>query len=217
MNAITKKDSGTFVVNGVEYNDYPPPDKLIKVMKKCRAEELISQGTMRFGNLEEYRKWENEVLGDINDGNGMYTMKGHEYNTGSANEIFAWCSSLATISNKRVLEIAESNNYECTIEISSPLELFQRISKALTTEYNGDFILHCGPVAYDRGSEVDKGILNSQQFHFNVFQKGTNFQEDSEYRLSLTNYSLKKNYGIGVFVNIGNCSDIVQIKELPTC
>jgi len=217
MNEITKTVSGTFVVNAVEYNDYPPPGKIIKVMKKCRAEELVSRGTMRFGNLEEYRKWENQVLGDINDGNGMYTTNGHEYNTGSANEVYAWCSSLPTISNKRILEIANSNKYGCIVEISSPLELFQRISKTLTAKYHGDFILHCGPVAYNRGSEVDKDTLNSQQFHFNIFQKGTNFQDDNEYRLSLTNYSLKKNYGSGVFVHIGNCSDIVWIRELPIC
>lgn len=217
MNEITKTDSGTFIVNGVEYNGYPPPGKLIKVMKKCRAEELVSRGIMRFGNLEEYRKWENKILGDINDGNGMYTMNGHEYSTGSANEVFAWCSSLPAISNKRILEIANSNKYECIVEISSPIELFQRISKALTAEYNGDFILHCGPVAYDRGSEVDNETLNNQQFHFNVFQKSTNFQDDNEYRLSLTNYSLKKNYGSEVFVHIGNCSHFLQIKELPTC
>lgn len=214
MNGIIKTDSGTFLVNGVEYNDYPPPGKLIKVMKRCRAKEFISHGTMRFGYLEEYRKWENEVLGDVNDGNGMYTMNGHEYNTGSANEVFAWCSSLPAISDKRILEIANSNKYECIVEISLPLELFQRISKALAIEYNGDFVLHCGPVSYDRGSEVDKETLNNQQFHFNVFQKGTKFQDDEEYRLSITNYSLKKIYDNGVFVHIGNCSDIVQIKEL---
>lgn len=216
MNKVTKTDSGTFIVNGIEYNAYPPSGKLIKVMKRCRAEEFISHGTMRFGNLEEYRKWENEVLGDVNDGNGMYTMNGHEHSTGAANEVFAWCSSLPAISNKRILEIANSNKYECIVEISSPLELFQRISKSLISEYNGDFVLHCGTVSYDRGSEIDKETLNNQQFHLKVFQKGTKFQDDKEYRLSITNYSLKKLYGSGVFVHIGSCSDIVQIKELPT-
>lgn len=215
MDNITKTDSGTLIVKGIEYNTYPPPGKLIKVMKKARAKEFISHGTLRFGSLEEYRKWENEVLGDVNDGNGMYTMDGHEYNTGSANEVFAWCLSLPEISKKRILEIANSNNYDCFVVIDSPLELFQRISKALGDEYNGDFILHCGPVSYGRGSEVDKVTLNNQQFHFNVFQKRTQYQDDKEYRLSITNYSLKNRYGSGVFAHIGNCSDIVHINELP--
>ncbi len=217
MVGIIKTGMETLLVKGVEYNEYPPPVKLVKVMKRCWADELISKGAMRFGNLEVYRSWENKILGDENDGNGMYTMKGHQYNTGSANEVFAWCTSFPEISDKRILEIAKSNNYDCIVEINSPLELFQRISRALGNEYNGDFILHCGPVSYDRGSEVDKEALNSQQFHFNVFQKGINFQGDNEYRLSITNYSLKKNYGSVVFVHIGNCSDIVEIKELPTC
>jgi len=206
----------TVTVNNIEYNNYPPPERLIKVMKRDWAEKLVSQGSMRFGNLVEYREWENKVLGDINDGNGMFTMGGHEYHTDSANEVFAWCTSLATISNERVFEIAKSGQYECLVEISSPLELFKRISQYLKTKYNEDFTFHCGPVSYDRGSPVDKIALNSQQFHFNVFQKDKKFQSDSEYRLSITNCSLKKNYGSSVLVNIDSCSDIIQIKELPT-
>jgi hypothetical protein len=215
MMKISKTESGTLIVDGIEYNAYPPPGKLIKVMKRCRAEEFISQGTMRFGNLKEYRKWENKILGDENDGNGMYAMNGHQYNTGSVNEVFAWCTSLPEISNKRIREIAKSNNYDCIVEIISPLELFRRISKSLGGKYKGDFILHCGNVSYDRGYEVDKATLNNQQFHFNVFQKGTHFKSDKEYRLSITNYSMKTKYDECVFVTIGDCHDIIELKDLP--
>jgi hypothetical protein len=170
---------------------------------------------MRFGNLEGYRRWENKILGDENDGNGMYTMNGHPYNTGSANEVFAWCTSLQEISDKRILEIAKSNDYDCIVEIKSPLKLIERISVSLQSNYHGNLILHCGNVKYDRGREVDKETLNNQQFHFNVFQKNNKFQEDKECRLSITNYSLKKVYGDYVCFDIGNCSDLIKVKELP--
>jgi hypothetical protein len=215
MNQINKTDSGTFFVEGVEYNDYPPPEKLIKVMKKSYAEEFISKGTMRFGSLESYRKWENKELGDVNDGIGMYAINGHEFTTGSANEVFAWCASKPSISSERVLEIAKESDYECIVEIISPIKLIRRIVKKLHFFLNEIYILHCGSISYDRGSEIEKQILNSQKFHYNVFQKRIKFCVDKEYRLSITNYLQGNYHRDSFFVHLGNCSDIVQIKDLP--
>ena len=76
MADIIKTQTGTFYSEkeGVEYNEYPPPGKLIKVMKKFWAEKLRLKGAIRFGNLEEYRNWENEILGDANDGKVLATQ-----------------------------------------------------------------------------------------------------------------------------------------------
>ena len=117
MAGMIKTQTGTLYSKkeGVEYNEDPPPDKLVKVMKKRWAEELRLKGAIRFGNLEEYRNWENEILGDANDGKGMYVMNGDEYHTDSMNEIYAWCASLPGISHRRILEIAKSNNYDCVV------------------------------------------------------------------------------------------------------
>ena len=73
MAYISKTQTGTYYLKegGVEYNEYLPPAKWVKVMKKRWAEELRLKGTIRFGNLEEYRNWENPILGDKNDGQGM--------------------------------------------------------------------------------------------------------------------------------------------------
>ncbi|MDY6903286.1 MAG: hypothetical protein SWH61_01250 [Thermodesulfobacteriota bacterium] len=146
--------SKTMIVNGVEYNTYPPPSALVKVMKSRWAKELISFGSIRFGSLKSYREWENDILGDTNDGKGMFRMMGHPYNAGSINPVYAWCTSFPSITAERI-------------------------------------------------------------FLFNVFQKDPSFAPDMEYRLSLTDISLKPELKPEMILSIGDCSDIVTIEELP--
>lgn len=183
-----KTQSGTYLADGIEYNEYPPTNKLIKVMHLQWAMELIQNGLIRFRNLEYYRQWENAQLGDPNDGNGLYHLDGHPMQAGSVNDVFAWCLSLPEISKARLLEMAKPDNYDCIITIKAPEEMFRRIQRYLQQNSRG-FSLHCGRVRYDRGSEVDKVTLNAQKFHYNVFQKAARFQEDKEYRVSIVDYA----------------------------
>ncbi len=62
---------------------------------------------------------------------------------------------------------------------------------------------------------MDKRTLNSQKFHFNVFQKDPSFAPDMEYRLSLTDTSLRPQQKNLVDLAVGDCSDILSIEELP--
>jgi hypothetical protein len=103
MNNLIYTKSGT-VINkddGIEYNCYPPPQSLIKVMDRHWAKQLKEIGLIRFGSLEYYQKWENGVLGDPNDGKGLLHMNGHPYRMSSSNPVFVWCTSLQNISNTR--------------------------------------------------------------------------------------------------------------------
>ena len=226
MADIIKTQKGTFYSEkeGVEYNEYPPPAKLIKVMKKRWAEELKLKGAIRFVSLEEYRKWENSILGDTNDGKGMYVMSGHEYHTDSMDEIYAWCASLPGISHRRILDIAESSDYDCLVEIKCARKFIERISKSLHSKdrRNSTLHLHCGKVQYNRGDKVSIGTLNNQKFHFNIFQKSSTFREDKEYRLSLTRVPIIPCTRTGhlepeyISLHIGNCSYIITIKKLSS-
>ncbi|MDO9263134.1 MAG: hypothetical protein Q7U02_04150 [Desulfosalsimonadaceae bacterium] len=211
---ITTTKSGTMIVNGVEYNTYPPPSALVKVMKSRWAKELIAYGNMRFGSLESYREWENAILGDPNDGKGRLHMMGHPYDTDSANPVHAWCSSFPTITADRTLLLAEHGDYDCVVRIRDPLLLIQRVQNILVRS-SKEMYLHCSIVSYNRGEEVNKRILNSQKFHFNVFQKDTYFAPDMEYRLSLTDTSLKPKMKPDVILPVGDCSDIITIEDLP--
>jgi len=214
MAKLNRTQSGTIIVDGVEYNTYPPPEKLVKVMARRWAEVLLSNGAMRFGSLEYYRKWENDALGDPNDGEGMLRMKEHQYNVGSSNPVYAWCTSIPTITPERIRILANHGHYDCLVQIHHPMTLIQRVRRTLSSKGRGLY-LHCAEVSYNRGIEVDKATLNSQKFHFNVFQKDSRFAEDIEYRLALTDVGLKYEVRDHVDIQVGKCSDITDIRDLP--
>ncbi len=111
------------IVDGVEYGAYPPPAMLVKAMERRWADELLASGSLRFGSLATYREWENKVLGDPNDGDGMYRMNGHPYLTGTANPVYAWCASMPTITDRRILLLAKHGEYDCVVRVHEPLTL----------------------------------------------------------------------------------------------
>jgi hypothetical protein len=211
--AYTAIESGTEFVDGVRYNTYPPPDGLVKVMKRCLAEYLLSEGAMRFGSLAYYRKLGNPVLGDSNDGEGMLRWKEHPYEVGSMNPVYAWCAALPTINPERVNLLAEHEKYDCLVRINQPRVLIQRVRAALLAK-GRNLLLHCAEVSYNRGEEVNKVTLNSQKFHFNVFQKDASFAEDKEYRISLTDAEFRPELS-HIDLQVVKCTDIMEIEELP--
>ncbi len=214
MNKCYRTESGRYITDGIEYNEYPPPQKLVKAMKWERAQQLLNNGLARLHKLEYYRNWENELLGDRNDGEGLYHLDGHRMETGSINDVYALCFSLSVIEESRLLLLAQHGDYDCIVVIHSPEELFKRVQNWLS-EHTKGFTLHCGLVNYNRGEEVDKKTLNSQKFHFNVFQKALRFKDDKEYRMAITNSTfsrLPKNY---LDLLLGDCSDIISIEALP--
>ncbi|MES9862273.1 MAG: hypothetical protein ABW157_09970 [Candidatus Thiodiazotropha sp. LLP2] len=211
---ITTTQSGTMIIDGVEYSTYPPPEVLVKAMERRWADKLLKHGSIRFGSLATYRQWENAVLGDPNDGEGKFRMDGHSYDIGSINPVYAWCASMPTITTDRTLLIAKHGMYDCVVHVHEPLLMIQRVRAALAKS-NKSLEFHCAEVSYNRGVEVDKQALNSQKFHFNVFQKDPGFSPDREYRLSLTDNSFRfvqKNF---VDLVVGGCSDIMSIEALP--
>ena len=212
MNNKTK--TGTIINRNIEYNEYPPPFCLVKVMERKWAEKLIRCGLIRFRKLVYYRNWENNLLGDPNDGKGLYYFNKHPMHTDSINDVYAWCLSLPEIKSERLLALADNGNYDCLVKINAPENLFERIKQILNqTDYK--FWVHCGQINYDRGAEVNQQALNSQKFHHNIFQKAINFSSDLEYRISITNCSINSCDSEILNVSLGNCSDIIEIQSLP--
>jgi hypothetical protein len=169
---------------------------------------------MRFHSLDTYRRWENAELGDPNDGEGMFRMQGHQYCMGSGNPVFAWCAALPCISPQRLRLLAQSGNYDCLLYVQNPTALIARIRSTLDAT-KAKMHMHCAQISYNRGEAVNERALNSQNFHFNVFQKSARFAEDEEYRLSLTDLSLHQVERDYVDIVIGDCSDIVTLGSLP--
>jgi len=214
MQINTKTQSGTVFVNRIEFNEYPLPQKLVKMMERKWAEAVLKNGLVRLRKLEYYRKWENKLLGDPNDGEGLYHSAGHPIRTGSHNDVYAWCLSLPIIEQSQVLLLAQCGGYDCMVVLHEPEEFFKRVQNYLS-KYRKNFTLHCGLVNYNRGVEVDKKTLNSQKFHFNVFQKEARFKNDMEYRMSITNSTFSRLTEVYLDLSLGDCGDIMSIEILP--
>lgn len=202
------------VFEGVEYVSYPPPREVVKLTQRVWAEQMVAMGTIRFGGLAFYRAWENTVLGDPEDGEGILTVDGHAYTTGSSNPIFAWCSSMPSVSRERLRILAQHGDYDCCVRVLDLAAFIARVKGALVGR---KLWLHCGEVAYNKREEVSIGMLNSQRFHFNVFQKNGSFAEDREYRLALTDLSCSYAEVDDVKLTLGPCADILRIEALPQC
>jgi hypothetical protein len=211
---MERTKSGTIITCGIEYTELPPPKLLVKAMKKKWADPLIKDGLLRIQNIECFKKWENKILGDHNDGEGLYHLKNHPMQMGSVHDVYAWCLSLPEISSDRINLFAKHSGYDCLVVLQNPEMLFKRIKNWFSKKLPG-YWLHCGLVKYDRGKEVDKKTLNSQKFHYNVFQKAADFKEDLEYRLSVTNTTFSRLSEEYIDLLLGDCRDILSIEKLP--
>jgi hypothetical protein len=208
MNKIIVKQKRTDFINGIEYNE-PPPSSIIKATEMKWARKLRDDGAIRLNSVGYYQKHENPGLGDANEGCGMFRLNENPMETGSINEVFIWCSAMPNTS----IEILRNLNtaYNAIIRISDIEAFVLRIITALK-RLGYTFHPHLGWVTYNRGEEVSKLILNDQKWHYNIFQKSTEFINQNEYRMSFTNISFKLIGKDSLDINIGNCDDIVQIE-----
>lgn len=202
----------TQIVENIEYNAHPPPIEVVKLTKRVWAEQMAGSGALRFGSLNFYRAWENKVLGDPREGEGVLCMNGHPFTTGSSNPVFAWCASLPSISPERTRLLAQHGEYDCCVHVRDFPELIRRVKLALVAK---GLWLHCGEVAYTKDDEVRLDVLRSQPFHFNVFQKDRAFIDDREYRLALTDLNMSRADAEYVTLEIGACLDILEVAALP--
>jgi len=139
----------------------------------------------------------------------MLRRNGNPMETGSTNEVFIWCSAMPDTS----IEVLKGLNktYDTIIRVSDVEDFVSRIMTALK-ELQYAFLLHLGKVAYNRGEEVSQKMFNNQKWHYNIFQKSSDFVHQNEYRMSFTNISFNRIGKDYLDINIGNCNDIVQIE-----
>lgn len=209
MKKIQITKSGTVVVNGIEYNEYPSPSSLIKATERKWALKLRDEGFLRLNSAYFYQTLEDPELGDRNEAKGMLKLNGHPIETSSINELFIWCSAIPEASPKILKSLNPS--YDVIVRIYNVDEFVKRI---VSTAKSRNYALypHIGRVKYNRGKEVSKDVLNNQQWHYNVFQKSSNYAHQEEYRLSFSNINFKrieKNY---LDLSLGKCSDIIEIE-----
>lgn len=209
MSKTKTTQSGTVVVDGIEYNQFPPPPSLIKAMKMKRAILLRDEGCLRLHSFDFYQVIENSEIGDINEGNSMLMLNEHPMSTGSANEVFIWCSADPDTSPEVLKRLDPS--YDAIIRILNPKEFVKRI--IYTAKADGYTLTpHVGKVNYNRGEKVSRDVLNEQQWHHNVFQKSKDYAHQREYRMSFSNFTFQKIENNFLELMLGNCCDIIEIS-----
>jgi len=202
--------SKTFFIDGIESNERKIPSFLVKAMERQFAEALIYGGEIRLNSVDYYQKLENEELGDRLEGLGELVFSNHPYSISSGNPVFIWCSALPDSDFDTLLNL--DKKYDSIIRINDPLEFSLRIFSALSKIYK-IAPPHVGMVNYNRSVEVDKNTLNSQPWHWNLFQKRLIYSHQNEYRFTFTDLSYKADSRKPLDINIGNCEDIGLILE----
>ncbi len=209
MNEIIEPQNGAKLLNGIEYNEYPPPASIIKATELKWAKKLRDDGSIRLSSVRYYQVLEKPELGDANESCGMLRRNGNPIETGSTNEVFIWCSAMPDTS----IDVLKSldKTYDTIIRISNVEDFASRIMIALK-ELKYTFLPpNLGQVKYNRGVEVSHEMLNNQKWHSNIFQKGSEFVHQNEYRMSFVNISSNQIGKEYLDINLGNCNDIVQI------
>ena len=160
-------------------------------------------------SVEFYQELENPELGDINEAQGMLKLNGHIMEVGSINEVFIWCSALPETSSSVLKSLNPS--YDAIVRVLDVNEFVRRI---VTTAKTEGYTLHSHieKVNYNRGEEVSKEALNEQLWHHNVFQKSPDYSHQSEYRLSFSNFTIKRIDKKHLDISLGNCNDIIEIE-----
>jgi len=177
-------------------------------MEEKWAKKLIENGTIRLNPLEYYQNLENDELGDSKEGLGELSSKGHPYNVSSGNKVFVWCSALPETSLSTLLDL--DPKYDSVIRATNPIELTKRIMSSLIDKGFSVCPPHLGSVYYTRSDEVDMQSVQSQLWHWNVFQKRKKYTHQNEYRLVFTDISFTVEKNQPIDLEIGSCADIIQ-------
>ncbi|MGR2870805.1 hypothetical protein [Vibrio vulnificus] len=203
---------GTNILGGIEFNEIPPPQLLLKAMERKWAEELMFKGKSRLSALRYYQSLEDEDLGDRNEGLGELSVKKHLHEASSLNEAFIWCAATSDADKATLLSLNKS--YNVIIEITDPIEFVNRIHRFLGEVGKKFSFPQMGKVTYNRSTEVSIEYLQHQPWFWFCFQKSISYSHQSEYRILFSSLSTKMEGVDHIELDLGCCKDIIKILEI---
>ncbi len=204
--------NGTQIVDGIEYNEYPAPNMLLKAMESHWAQQLINEGELRLCPLSFYQALESDELGDRQEGQGELRINSHPYSLTSLNENFIWCCANPDSQYSTLLDL--DDKYDVVIKVLDTVEFVKRIANALREKGYNFSMPQVGRVSYNRTSEITLDSLQSQIWQWNVFQKSPSFQHQNEYRFAFSGLSFELPKGEAIGLSIGNCGDIIELGKI---
>ncbi len=204
--------NGTKIVDGIEYNEYPAPNMLVKAMEYQWAQQLVNKGELRLCPLSFYQALESDELGDRLEGQGELRINSHPYSLTSLYENFIWCCSNPDSQYSTLLGL--DDRYDVVIKVLNTVEFVKRIANALREKGYIFSTPQVGRVIYNRASEITLDSLQNQKWQWNVFQKSPSFQHQNEYRFVFSALSSELPQGEAICLSIGNCGDIIELVKI---
>lgn len=193
----------TAIVNGVEYDKFPPPGALWRATKYSYAQDTIQKGLIYFTNANEFRDDANHERGDLTETDGKFIRQGVPRTTGHTNPIFLFC---ATIESDADALFAIWRDCDTVICIHNPQMLAERMLKAAIAQGVKGISFHAGSPLYDKCH----GGTNSYHWAESIYQKPESYALQKEYRFAIVgDYSMISTKQI--ILNIGSCEDLISI------
>ncbi len=211
---VQKTLSGTYIYRNMECNSLPLPQYLLKAMASEWANKLVSDGIIRLGSLSYYQQLDNDDLGDHLEGKGEFTVNDAKYNTSSINKHYIWCAAQPKTKHSTLIGLAEE--YDVIVKIKDIQALVDRISQALLYKGFKISLPHLGGINYNRSRETNLKLLNSELWLWNCFQKRKKYTHQNEYRVVFSDSSFNIENDEPLDLNIGSCTDIIEIIEKST-
>jgi hypothetical protein len=193
----------TAIVNGVEYDKFPPPSVLWRATRDSYAQDTIQKGLIYFTNANEFRMDINHERGDLTETDGNFIRQGVPCATGHTNPIFLFCT---TFESNADAVLALWRDYDTVICIHNPQMLAERMLKAAINQGVKIISFHAGSPSYDKY----RGGTNPYHWAESIYQKPEKYMPQKEYRFAIVgDYSLISTKQI--ILNIGSCEDFISI------
>lgn len=195
----------TTILNGIEYEEIPPPADVWRATKHSYAKGLVEAGLLFLTNADVYRNDPDPERGDSTETDGTFIRKGIRCTTGHTNPIFLWCTTLES-DTKTVL--ASWSDCDTVVRIHNPQELAQRIVKSAKAQGVDGISFHCGKPTYDKS----RGGTNPYHWSESIYQKPERYALQKEYRFALVaNFSMIDVERIKLY--LGPCRDLISIVD----
>ena len=189
------------ILNGIEYEEIPPPRSLWRATKYIHALDLIEKGRLYLTNAQSYREDSDPERGDATETDGTFIRQGVRCKTGHTNPIFLWCTTLE--SNADAV-LAIWRDHDTVVHIRDPHAFAQRIMMAAKAKGIEGVSFHAGSTTYDK----ERGGMRPYHWAESIYQKPERYGTQKEYRFALIgDYSM-----IGlekVELLLGSCNDLV--------
>ena len=197
------------IVNGVEYVEYPPPEKVWRATQYDYATSLIEHGILCLTNAEVYRNDPDPERGDETETDGVFIRQGVRCTTGHTNPIFLWSTTLEA--NPQVL-LDTWRDCDIVVCINNPKVLAEKILKTAISQNVRGVSFYAGEPLYDKG----QGGIGAYRWAESIFQKPEKQAAQQEYRFALVgDYSMIDVKRIKL--TLGPCSDLISIVKRRQC